>query len=448
MATPTTVTTYAGATAAMKAAYYREQFLDYFFDKAPTLPLGVRVPLPSHEGKTVDWPRMHELALVESAGTEGTYGDTTEKGIEMMNITASLSVFYQTVGFSSLYLQTTRDRDPKSTIMGLLGRNAGASMEWQVRAHVAQYGMTAIRVDQASKLNNTWESWDMPVGRNNTLNTTTAIHLPTLTGSAGYWRGAFLTIKRGKAEGQMVRVTAWNASTVANSGKVATVSPALTEAIDTDRTNFATGAQTFVNICQPYRPRILAAAYATIGVAKANASIKSGDKLTIQSLIKATQILDENGAERFPDGNYKAFVSVKGMIELQNDSNWLTAITNTARTGLETGQMNVIGGCTLIPTTLPVTYDKPTGAAGGKTFQTTARGLQELEVTLVFGQNAFGIVDLDGDQDSVWDPRIIWYNEVDTYNKHGLHAFATWVIHFAVKSLNANYCVGIISYRG
>lgn len=443
MAVPITVTTYAGATAAMKAAYYREQFLDSFYDKAPTLPLGMRVPLPSHEGKTVDWPRMHELALVESAGTEGTYGDTTEKGIEMMNITATLQVFYQTVGFSSLYLQTTRDRDPKSTIMGLLGRNAGASMEWQVRAHIAQYGMTAIRVDQASKLNNTWEKFDLPVGRNNTNNTTTAIYLPSLTQSSGYWRGAFLTVKRGKAEGVMARITAWNAST-----DVATVSPALPETCDIDRTNFTAGAQTFVNICQPYRPRILAAAAATIGVAKANAAIKSGDKLTIQSLIKATQILDENGAERFSDGHFKAFVSVKGMIELQNDANWITAITNTARTGLETGQMNVIGGVTLIPTTLPVTYDKPTGASGGKAFQTTARGLEELEVTLVFGQNAFGVVDLDGDQDSVWDPRIIWYNEVDTYNKHGLHAFATWVIHFALKSLNANYVVGIVSYRG
>lgn len=443
MATAPTITTYAGVTAAMKAAFYKEQFLDHFYDKAPTLPLGVRVPLPQHEGKVVDWPRMHELALVESAGTEGTYGDTTEKAIEMMSITATLSVFYQTLGFSSLYLKTTRDRDPKSTIMGLLGKNAGASMEWQMRSQIAQYGMTAIRVDQAAKLNNTWEKWDTPVGRNNTNNTTTAIYLPSLTQSSGYWRGAFLTVKRGKAEGSMARITAWNATT-----DIATVSPALPETCDIDRTNFTAGAQTFVNVCQPYRPKPLANSYATIGVSKANASIRSGDKLTIQSLIKATQILDENGAERFPDGNYKAFVSVKGMIELQNDTNWLTAITNTMRDGLITGKVMTLGGCSLIPTTLPVTYDKPTVAGGGKAFQTTARGLEELEVTLVFGQNAFGVVDLDGDQDSVWDPRIIWYDEVDTYNKHGLHAFATWVIHFAVKSLNANYVVGIVSFRG
>lgn len=442
MATPPVTTTYANVAAAMKAASYRETFLDYLYDKAPTLPLGQRTPLPQHDGKVVDWPRMHELALVESAGTEGTYGDTTEKPVEMMNITATLQVFYNTLGFSSLYLKTTRDRDPKATIMKLLGQNAGASMEWQVRSYIAQAGMTAMRVDNSTKLNNTFEKWDVPVGRNNTTNTTSAIYLPSLTQSSGFWRGAFITVKRGKSEGVMGRITAWNATT-----DVATVAvysgTVLPEALDIDRTAFASGNQTFVNICQPFKPK--SASYPN---ASQNKQIRSGDKLTIAALTKATQILDENGAQRFPDGNYKAFISVKGKIELLNDTNYITAITNTSREGLTTGQVLTLGGCSLIPTTFPVTYDSPTTGGGGKTFQSTARTLQELEVTLVFGQDAFGVVDLDGDEDSVWDPRIIWYDAVDTYNKHGLHAFATWVIHFALKSLNANHVVGIVTYRG
>lgn len=440
MATPPTTTSADGQSAAMKAAFYRETFLDHFYDKSPTLKDGVPTPLPMHEGLVVDWPRYHELALVESAGTEGTYGDTTEKPIEMMAITATLEVWYNTVGFSTLWLKTTRDKDPKSSIISLLGRNAGASMEWQVRKHIAQYGITGLRVDYVDQWNATFQKWDVPVGRNSTTNTTTAIYLPSLTHSEGFWNGAFLTVKRGKSEGYCGRITNWNAS-----DDVATVSPAMPEAMDLDKTAFnASGNQTYVNICQPFR-----AATKSFHVDSSNLQIKSGDTLTIKALLKAATILDENGAETFEDGYYHCYVSAKTEHELKNDTNWLTMQQYTMRKGIEKGEVGIIAGFKLIKTTLPVTYDNPAAyVEGWHAIQTSAHSLQDTEVTLCMGRNAFGIVDLSGDEDSVYDPQVIFNTAIDTYNKHGLHGFATWVIHFVTKALNANYCVGIFSHRG
>jgi len=439
MATSPTTTSATGQTAAMKAAFYREQFLDNFYDKAVTLKIGVPTPLPQHEGLTVDWPRMHELAIVESAGTEGTYGDTTEKPIETMSIRATLQVWYNTIGFSTLWLKTTRDRDPRSTIIALLGRNAGASMEWQVRKHVAQYGITGLRVDAATQWNSTFQKWEVPVARNNTNNTTTAIYLPSLTQSSGFWRGAFISIKRGKSEGYGGRITGWNSTL-----DLATVSPDLPEACDIDRIGFATGNQTFVNICQPFHAKS-----ASFPVLSENKQIKSGDKLSVSSLLTAGVILEEMGAQTFPDGLFRCFVSGKAEMELKNDPQWLIMNEYTMRDGIEKGQVGNIANFKLIRTSLPVTYDNPAAyAAGQHAIQSTAHNLQGTEVTLCFGVGAFGIVDLSGDEDSVYDPQVIFNTAIDTYNKHGLHGFATWVIHFVTKALNSNYCVGIFSHRG
>jgi hypothetical protein len=310
-------------------------------------------------------------------------------------------------------------------------------MEWQARKTLATTCMTALRVDAVTKLNSTFQKFDVAVGRNNTTNTTTAVYLPSLSHSSGFWRGGFLTVKSGKAEGHMARITAWNATS-----DVATVSPALPEAFDWG--TGSTSPPAYVNICQPFKPK--SASYKNTGAE--NKPIRSGDRLSVKSLLAAVEVLGETGGEPFPDGLYRCFCSHLGGVELKNDSNWLTMQTNTARTGIETGQIGEIAGCRIIRTTLATTYDSPTTGGGGKAFQTAARLYQELEVTLVLGQNAFGIVDIDGDEDSPWDPQIIWNTSPDTYNKKGLHGFASWIIHFAMKGLNANYCVGIITYRG
>jgi N4-gp56 family major capsid protein len=112
--------------------------------------------------------------------------------------------------------------------------------------------------------------------------------------------------------------------------------------------------------------------------------VGSTNILTVDEIRKAKRTLSRNKAKPFADGYYVAIVEPGATYDLESDPKWVTANAYVDATNLYTGEIGRIFGVRFVESTNALQF-AGAGAAGIDVYG-----------TLIFGQNAYGTVPLDG----------------------------------------------------
>lgn len=113
-------------------------------------------------------------------------------------------------------------------------------------------------------------------------------------------------------------------------------------------------------------------------------TITPTDVLTVDEVRKARRTLKRAKAMAFADGCYVAIVEPGAAYDIQDDPLWQEASKYAGSTQLFTGEIGKIFGVRFVETT------------EANVFSGLGSGGIDVYSTLVFGQNAFGVVTLDG----------------------------------------------------
>lgn len=142
---------------------------------------------------------------------------------------------------------------------------------------------------------------------------------------------------------------------------------------------------------------------------------------------KAVRTLKVNKALPFEDGNFRAVIPVSVASDLRGDSEWLDAHRYVTPENIKNGEIGRLHGVTFFETN-----NEMIGADAGS-------GAVDVYSTFVFGKNAYGTVDLAGQQ----GPRIIVKSpsNADTSNPLDLYQTIGWKAHFVCKVLNSDWLI-------
>lgn len=144
------------------------------------------------------------------------------------------------------------------------------------------------------------------------------------------------------------------------------------------------------------------------------ADLTGNQKITKTEIRKAVNMLQRNNIPPFPDGYYVCFIHPDKTIDLFSDQE-LIQMSLAKKEALEKGFIGEFAGVKFyVSTTLPIV---PNG-------NTTSPA--DVYLTVVFGQNAYGIVDLDGNTIQMVQTNLDKLGRVKTIG---------WKAYFAVKRL-------------
>lgn len=114
------------------------------------------------------------------------------------------------------------------------------------------------------------------------------------------------------------------------------------------------------------------------------------DTLSATQLRKAVRTLKANKAMRYDDGFFLAKIGPYSSYDMQGDSTWVNAHTYKDGGELYRGEIGKIYGVRVIESTNP--YETANGGASNA----------DLQHSFVHGKNAFGMTELEGDQQRVY----------------------------------------------
>lgn len=164
-------------------------------------------------------------------------------------------------------------------------------------------------------------------------------------------------------------------------------------------------------------------------------AITSANVMDGATIRKAVRILKRNKAQRFDNGYFRGIMDVNQSYDLFGNTEWLNSISiYTDPTQLKAGIIGKLHGVEFVETNNGLVL-----ASGGT---------QNVDVysTYVFGKNAYGTVSLEnqpGNKIYVKTP-----GPQDTSNPLDIYSTVGWKAFFAVKVLNANWIVRILSAIG
>jgi hypothetical protein len=416
------VTTTATLTSAMQT-YYDNRFLSYFKEKVVVMDQGQKRPVPLNSGKTIDFFRYHPYDLVTSSSTEGTVG--TEVATLAMNFTATIVVWKNYTKISEFLQLTSRDRNLEN-IVDLMAQNAAESLDWQTQREIALYGATYIRGD----CNATYQ-FEFTAGGDVSNSATTSISssvFDTYCASNDVLIGSVVSFTRGYNYGQARVISDFAAS----GGKI-TWETAMPE------TFRAAGMDTGTKVVRGWFCEFRDSS----ATSTAPKSLKQG--FQFRAVTKAVELLEKAGAPKFPDGYYHGVIDPVCKRQLLADSSVLTYMQNSRPAKLEKNQIGEIASVMWYSTTMPMRLEDEHGTSvtlSNSTFINKDAG--KYYVTWVFGQNAFGVVELSGRRKKIIvktpGPNSLSV-PTDEYSTVG------WKAYWICKALNSSYAVGIITYQ-
>ena len=446
MTTAYTLTT--TMTEAQKAAFYVSDFLTRFKEKVVLIPYAQRQPLPQNEGKVVNFFRYHNLTIVTSAHSEGDPDVTPEK-LEAMDITATIQEYVKATDWSELHALTTRDKSFRENVVDIMSQNAAESLDWSLMKEVGKWGIYAQRADfnatyEADVTCHTDDYGSVSAGK---LIATGLTETQTSGFSGGHWAGAWVTANRGKNYGECRRCTWFEESgdsDPTNSDPVLLFNGACWGTDTADATargawdeecDDATNEYMFIHACTPYDIHNNGDAITDGGGGTWSAY------LNVNAVLRAAGTLDRNGAKRFANGKYTCILSYEQYMKLFQDGDWKTMNKETMRTGIVTGVVGEIGGVEFVVTSQAYKENQSTFLPATLPTTPVTTGV---DMALVFGQNAFGAVDITG-IGGAQDPRVGFKDtKSDTGDPAGQKDHAYWKAYFAYRPLNSNWCVGIL----
>jgi len=390
--------------------YYDNRFLAYFKDNAIFQTQGQQRPIPLNSGKTIDFFRYHPYAIVTSSGTEGTVG--TEVATRAMNFTATIAVWKNYTKISEFLQLTSRDRNLEN-IVDLMAQNAAESLDWQAQSEVAKYGATYLRGD----CNNTYQFECTCGGDVSDGSTTTAncAKLDALWATNDMAIGAVITFRKGYNYGQ-ARII----SDFAATRGIWTVETALPETTRQPTSTYPITAW----ICQPHGSN----------------RMKQG--FQYRAITKAVELLERANAPRFSDGYYHGLIDPICKRQLLASTSVLNYMQQSRPAKMEKNQIGELGGVMWYLNTIPMRiYNySATALANANWVSTTGKHY----ITWVFGQNAFGVVELSGRKRKIIvktpGPQSLSV-PCDEYSTVG------WKAYWICKALNATYAVAIVTYQ-
>lgn len=173
-----------------------------------------------------------------------------------------------------------------------------------------------------------------------------------------------------------------------------------------------------------------------VGGATTLGGIASTNVLDGASIRKAVRMLKVNKARRFDNGYYRGIIDVNQSYDLFGNTEWLNSISiYTNPEQLQKGIVGKLHGVEFAETNNGLTFTNTV-------YSGTSTGIS-LYSCLVFGQNAYGIVSLEGQPGH----RIYIKNPGPSDTSNPLDIFSTvgWKALFACKVLNANWIIRIFS---
>lgn len=128
------------------------------------------------------------------------------------------------------------------------------------------------------------------------------------------------------------------------------------------------------------------------GKKTARANLTAEDSLAVIDIRRAVRILEKKGAKKFMrngKGYFKAIVGPDAKFALQGDPDWKDVATYQQAEKIENGELGKLYGVIFIETSNNKIY---TGAGSGGA---------DVDTTLIFGDEAYGVVALGGNGDNV-----------------------------------------------
>lgn len=160
-------------------------------------------------------------------------------------------------------------------------------------------------------------------------------------------------------------------------------------------------------------------------------TIAAGDNFSVTELRKAIRTLKINNAKPMSDGYYVAVIHPRTMYDLQGDSNWVNAhqYTDSGIKDLYKGEVGMLYGVRFIV------------SSNGKVF--TGAGASGIDVyaTMIFGQEAFGLVDVAGG--SACQMIIKPHGASGTEDPLNQRATIGWKVNFVAKILQESAMIRV-----
>ena len=175
---------------------------------------------------------------------------------------------------------------------------------------------------------------------------------------------------------------------------------------------------------------------ATTAAVSSTSAIHTSDVITGLEIRKAVRTLKLNKAPRFPGATYRGVIGPQVAMDLMGNSEWLDAHRYTTSDAIERGVIGKLHGVEFVETNQP-----EVALSGG--FSTSTTDVANVYTTFIFGRGAYGIVNLG----SVTAPKIYVKNPGVNSTDNPLNQFSTvgWKMPFAVKMLNANWCIKVMT---
>ena len=156
-------------------------------------------------------------------------------------------------------------------------------------------------------------------------------------------------------------------------------------------------------------------------------SVASTDTFTGAEVRKAVRTLKANKARLFEDGLFKAIIPVHAVYDLRSNSEWLDAFRYADPLNIQKGEVGILHGVKFYETNNEISQASTTTVYS----------------TFVFGQHAYGIINLEGQPG-----RRIYVkmpNETSTDNPVDTFSTVGWKAYFVAIVLNSTWIVNVMS---
>jgi N4-gp56 family major capsid protein len=165
---------------------------------------------------------------------------------------------------------------------------------------------------------------------------------------------------------------------------------------------------------------------------KTASTIAASDVLSASVIRTSVRKLEINKAPTYSDGMYLGKAQPYTKADLLNDSTWINSKTYSDVKDLYAGEMGELYQVRWLNN---IDGYASTGAAG------TSSSSVDVYSNYIHGSDAFGCYDLSGDM-----PRLyIVPNAPDSGNPAGRVSFASWAGSYAVKTLNTNWLLRLVT---
>jgi N4-gp56 family major capsid protein len=163
------------------------------------------------------------------------------------------------------------------------------------------------------------------------------------------------------------------------------------------------------------------------GAKSALTAVAATDTMSGAEIRKAVRTLKTNKARLFEDGLFKGIIPVNAVYDLRANSEWLDAFRYADPLNIQKGEVGILHGVKFYETNNVITESSTT----------------TVYHTYIFGQHAYGIINLEGQPG-----RRIYVkmptegstdNPVDTFSTVG------WKAYFVAKMLNSNWVIAVKS---